>query len=52
MAKVLNKSAKKLLSDDMSDIKIMRIYSISNILFKFNWVLNNMNDKAAIDLKL
>lgn len=33
-------------------MKVMQIYNITNILLKYNWHLNLIDNKAAIDLGL
>lgn len=37
---------------NMPDIKVTRIYNTINILLKYNWYLDLINNKVAIDLEL
>lgn len=36
----------------MSDVKIIWIFSATNVLLKYNWYFNPTNDEAAVDLRL
>ena len=53
MAKLLDKSAKKKqLIVDTPNAEVMRIYSATNVLLKYNWYLNPTDDEAIVDLEL
>lgn len=44
--------SKKKLVLDMLDIEVTQVYSVINILLKYNWYLNSIDNKAAINLRL
>ena len=52
MAKAVVGSVKKKLAIDMPDIEVMQIYSVINILLKYNWHLDPIDNKTAVDLGL
>lgn len=37
---------------DISNNKIMRICNIRNILMKYNWRLNHLDNKAIVDFEM
>ena len=43
---------KKQLVINMSNAKITRIGNVTNVLLKYNWHLNSIDNKAVVDLKL
>ncbi len=43
---------KKQLVVDTPDTKVMRVCSATNVLLKYNWHLNPMDNKAVVDLGL
>lgn len=36
----------------MSNIEFIQVYTATNMLLKYNWYLNSIDNKAAIDLRL
>lgn len=49
MAKVFRSTKKKL---NTPNIKFLQVYSVTNILLKYNWHLDFMDKEAAMNLKL
>lgn len=47
-----NGSAKKKLGIDMPNAKIIWIYIITNVLLKYNWYLNLINNEDVVDLRV
>lgn len=43
---------KKKIVIDISDVEVIQVYNITNILLSYNWHLNPINNQAAINLKL
>ena len=37
---------------NMTNVEVIQISNITNILLKYNWHLNFKNNKAVVDLKL
>ena len=52
MAKVLEGNAKKQLVVNTPDAKITQVCSTTNILLKYNWHLNLMDNEVAVYLGL
>ncbi len=53
MAKVLDGSAKKKqFVVDMPDAEVMQVYNVINILLKYNWHLNLIDDEVTVNLGL
>ncbi len=53
MAKVLDKSVKrKQLIVNTPDAEVTRVCSATNLLLKYNWHLNPMDNEAAMNLRL
>lgn len=53
MAKVIDKNIKKKqFVVNMTNMEITRVYSITNVLLKYNWYLNFTSNRAVVDLEL
>ena len=52
IAKVFVGSAKKELVIDIPDTKVMQVCNATNVLLKYNWHLNSIDNKTAVDLEL
>lgn len=52
MANVPDRSHKKQLVVITPNIEVMQVYNTLNLLEKYNWQLNPMDNEAAVDLEL